>query len=262
MLYMEALKVKDEPKIIDTGIGWNEYELMERDSTDMIVLHHTGDTDMDASAKQIHGWHLSNDWVGIGYHYVVRKSGAIETGRPECAIGSHAFGENGHSIGIHVCGAFSSAQPTEKQIEAVSHLVAYLCEKYDIPIDREHIVGHREVNDDTTCPGDNLFAKLDLIVSKAVWYANQDASESDTEKEATWEKDMEAIKKEMEGQKRYNTLAEIPDWARPTIEKMIANGILKGSGKTDENGKPADINFSNDMLRMAVYNDRAGLYDR
>ena len=42
---------------------------------------------------------------------------------------------------------------------------------------------------------------------------------------------------------------------------MIAKGILKGSGKTDENGKPADIDFSKDMLRMAVYNDRAGVYD-
>ena len=77
------------------------------------------------------------------------------------------------------------------------------------------------------------------------------------EKEAEWENDVGKIKKEMEGQKRYNTLAEIPDWARPTIEKMIAKGILKGSGKTDENGKPADIDFSKDMLRMAVYNDRA-----
>lgn len=254
--------MKDEPKIIDTGIEWDEDKLTERDETDMIVLHHTGDTDMDASAKQIHGWHLNQGWAGIGYHYVVRKKGTIEEGRPEWAVGSHAYGENGHSIGIHVCGGFNSAEPTDAQIEAVSHLVAYLCEKYDIPIDREHIVGHREVNDDTSCPGDSLFAKLDLIVSKAAWYANKAASDPDTdEKEAEWEKDMEKIKKEMAGQKRYNTLADIPEWAKLTIEKMIAKGILKGGGKKDENGKPADIDFSKDMLRMVVYNDRAGLYD-
>lgn len=243
--------MKDEPKIIDTGIEWDEDILSERDETDLIVLHHTGDTDIDASARQIHGWHLNQGWVGIGYHYVVRKDGSIEEGRPEWAVGSHAFGKNSVSIGIHVCGGFNSAEPTDAQIEAVSHLVAYLCEKYDISVDREHIVGHREVNDDTSCPGENLFAKLDLIVSKAAWYAGKDEKESGTE-----ENNMETA-----GQKRYNALGEMPEWARPTVEKMIAKGILKGSGKTDENGKPADIDFSNDMLRMAVYNDRAGLYD-
>jgi hypothetical protein len=47
---------------------------------------------MDASAEQIHGWHLGNGWAGIGYHYVIRKDGTIERGRPEWAIGSHAYG--------------------------------------------------------------------------------------------------------------------------------------------------------------------------
>ena len=251
--------MKDEPKIIDTGLDLDDDDFEEREETDMIVIHHTGDTDIDASAEQINEWHINKDYAAIGYHFVIRKNGNIEKGRPDWAIGAHAYGENQHTIGIHLSGAFNSVQPTKAQIESCAHLVACLCDEWEIPIDRKHIVGHREVNDDTSCPGDNLFAKMDEIVSKAAWYANQEASESDAdEKEEAWEKDMEKIKEEIT---RYNAVDELPDWARPTIEKMITKGILKGSGKTDENGKPADIDFSKDMLRMAVYNDRAGVYD-
>ena len=79
-------------KIISTNLEFSS--LNERKLTDMIVIHHTGVNDIDASAKQIHGWHLDQGWSGIGYHFVVRKNGNIERGRPEWAIGSHAYGEN------------------------------------------------------------------------------------------------------------------------------------------------------------------------
>ena len=45
----------------------------------------------------------------------------------------------------------------------------------------------------------------------------------------------------------------MPDWARPTITKLINKGYLKG----DENGK---LNIDDNMLRMLVINDRAGIY--
>ena len=48
--------------IEDTGLEWDEEELDERDTTDMIVLHHTGGSDIDASAEQIDGWH-KKQWL-------------------------------------------------------------------------------------------------------------------------------------------------------------------------------------------------------
>ena len=150
--------------------------LCDRDITDMIVIHHTGSGhDMDASAKQIHEWHLNQGWAGIGYHFVIRKDGTVERGRPEWAVGSHAYGENNHTLGIHLSGDFNVAEPTEKQIESCSLLIAHLCKKYDIPIDRDHIVGHGELDEEVTtqgCPGRNLFAYLDdgTITGKAIWY--------------------------------------------------------------------------------------------
>jgi hypothetical protein len=45
----------------------------------------------------------------------------------------------------------------------------------------------------------------------------------------------------------------MPDWAKPTITKLMAKGYLKG----DEEGK---LNIDDNMLRMLVINDRAGIY--
>ena len=58
----------------------------------------------------------------------------------------------------------------------------------------------------------------------------------------------------------YNTLAEVPEWARPTIDKMIQKGLLNGNGEKDDAGNPAGLDLSTDMLRAFVVNDRAGLY--
>ena len=46
----------------------------------------------------------------------------------------------------------------------------------------------------------------------------------------------------------------MPDWAKPTVTKLMEKGYLKG----DEEGK---LNLDENMLRMLVINDRAGLYD-
>jgi len=144
--------------------------LSERAVTDMIVIHHTGNpTDDDLSAEEIHASHLAQEWAGIGYHFVIRKDGTIERGRPEWAVGSHAYGENSHTIGIHVCGNFEIGEPTEIQLGKLAHLIGNLCADYDIPTDREHIVGHRELMP-TACPGANLFSHMDEIVGNANWY--------------------------------------------------------------------------------------------
>ncbi len=146
--------------------------LTEREVTDMIVIHHTGGADIDASAEQIDGWHKNNGWSGIGYHFVIRKDGTIERGRPEWAVGAHAYGENWHTIGIHLSGDFSVAEPTEAQIESTAMLLANLCVDYGLPIDDDHIVGHRDLMS-TDCPGDNLYGEIPTIIGKANWYANQ-----------------------------------------------------------------------------------------
>ena len=164
---MERVHLKDMSLDIDDDC------LEARRVTDMIVIHHTGNpTDDDLSAEAINESHQDKGWVGIGYHYVIRKDGTIEIGRPEWAIGAHAYGENSHTIGIHVCSNFEIVEPTPAQIESLAMLLANICTDYDLSIDRETIVGHRELMP-TACPGKNLYAQLDMVIGKAAFYATQ-----------------------------------------------------------------------------------------
>ena len=147
--------------------------LSERDTTDAIVIHNTGaEEDTDTDAESIHAYHLSLGWAGIGYHFVIRKDGTIERGRPEWACGSHCYGENDHTLGVHLSGNFNLAEPTDKQVESCALLIAHMAKKYGFPIDRQHVFGHKELNDDTDCPGENLFALIadGTITGKALWY--------------------------------------------------------------------------------------------
>ena len=223
--------------------------LSERSYTDMVVIHHTGCNDIDASAEQIHGWHLNNGWAGIGYHYVIRKDGTIERGRPEWAIGSHAYGENSHTIGIHLSGDFEQAEPTEEQLDRCGALVADICERYGIPFDRDHIVGHGELMA-TSCPGTNLQARLDdgTITGKAIYYYNKSHGLT----EAVEAPEQEGGNQGGRSMERFNNIDSLPDWAKATVTKMIDKGLLNGNGSS--------LDLSLDMLRIFVVNDRAGLY--
>lgn len=141
-----------EPMAIrETNFRFNE-PLLLRPKTDMIVIHHVGIPDGDTSAAAIHRAHLANGWAGIGYHYVIRKDGTIERGRPLATVGAHAEGQNYHTVGINVTGNFDKEIPTPAQIHALEGLVAWLCKIYDITPGASTIVGHRDVNS-TDCPG-------------------------------------------------------------------------------------------------------------
>lgn len=245
----------DRINVVETDLDF-ALPLETRSETNFLVIHHTGSgayNDIDCSAEQIHRWHLGNGWAGIGYHYVVRKDGTVERGRPHWAVGSHAYGRNYESIGIHLSGDFSISSPTSRQIEQTALLIANICTDYGLPIDRQHVFGHREVGE-SSCPGDVLFGLLDTIVGKANYYCYGAPEEQG--------KSIPYIIAEKENtEMRYNTLEEIPDWASKTIEKMIANGLLGGGGMKDADGNPTDLDLSIDMIRVFVVNDRAGVYD-
>lgn len=139
-----------------------------RSATNILAVHHSGHTtDVDWDANFLNDMHInSNGWSMIGYHFVIRKNGAIERGRPEGAIGAGVQGHNNDSIHIHVCGSFHIAEPTSSQIDSLTKLLSALCKKYSITPSRTTIRGHREFSghESNECPGANLFNKLDDIV--------------------------------------------------------------------------------------------------
>lgn len=52
-----------------------------------------------SSAQQIDSWHRKRGWSGIGYHYVVRRDGTVERGRPEAKVGAHCLNPTGIASG-------------------------------------------------------------------------------------------------------------------------------------------------------------------
>lgn len=130
--------------IINTQLSFSS--LSTRKSTTRIILHHAAAKACDAAT--IHRWHRQRGWSGIGYHFVVRKNGVIERGRPENKTGAHASGHNYDSIGICFEGNFETETMPPAQLCAGQELIAYLKGKYKI----KKIQCHREVGN-TSCPG-------------------------------------------------------------------------------------------------------------
>ena len=52
---------------------------------------------------------------------------------------------------------------------------------------------------------------------------------------------------------RYHYTADMPDWGRATVQKLLDKGYLTGKA-------PDDLDLSEDMIRLLVVNDRAGMY--
>ncbi len=121
----------------------------------LIVIHCSAvKPDQTSSAAQIDTWHRQRGFhLGIGYHYVVRRNGQIETGRPEYMVGAHCQNHNSHSIGVCYEGGLDArGQPadtrTEEQKVALRRLLKDLRGRYP----RALIVGHHDLNPHKACP--------------------------------------------------------------------------------------------------------------
>jgi hypothetical protein len=87
------------------------------------------------------------DMDHIGYHYVIRLDGSVESGRALWEVGAHAQGQNSGSVGICMIG---TDQFTSAQFDALKCLVTTLT--YSIPSIKS-VIGHHQVAEHKTCPG-------------------------------------------------------------------------------------------------------------
>ncbi|MFK0104833.1 N-acetylmuramoyl-L-alanine amidase [Streptomyces sp. NPDC091217] len=110
---------------------------------DSIVIHDT-ESSYDAAITTF------EKAGGSAAHYVMRSSdGAVTQMVPTKDLAFHAgnYSTNMHSIGIEHEGyaAHGATWYTEAQYEATAELVKYLADRFGIPLDRQHIVGHDNV---------------------------------------------------------------------------------------------------------------------
>ena len=156
------------------------------------------------------------------------------------ASGKNGSANNTH-ISFEICedGLADRAYFNSVYKEAVE-LCAYLCKKYGLT--EKDIICHSEGY------------KLGIASNHADvmhWFPKHGKSMD------TLRADVKALLVEPESVQtgQYNTLSEVPDWAQPTIGKLMEKGLLKG----DQNGR---LLLDDTMLRILVINDRAGIYDR
>jgi N-acetylmuramoyl-L-alanine amidase len=72
---------------------------------DLLVVHCSATREsQDIGVEDIRRWHKQRGFLDVGYHYVIRRDGTRETGRPESVPGAHARGWNHRSIGICLAG--------------------------------------------------------------------------------------------------------------------------------------------------------------
>lgn len=143
-----------------------------------IVLHHPGDRqstiDANLGKSLIESWrryHMSLGWGDVGYHYIVHRDtdGKVKTfdGRPDSWLGAHTYGSNDW-LGVNVAYGNGTKVPQDL-LEETAKLIATLCKTYNIPIDANHIKGHREMpgHSSNECPGDDLMNKKALLIQMA-----------------------------------------------------------------------------------------------
>lgn len=123
-------------------------------SITLIVIHCSAvRPGQQSSAADINGWHKDKGWKGIGYHYVVRRDGSIELGRPLEQVGSHVVGHNKHSIGIcYEGGKDATGRNVDTRTPVQKVALRRLVEDMHARFPKAVIVGHRNLNPLKDCP--------------------------------------------------------------------------------------------------------------
>ena len=216
------------------------------DQIKYIVIHYTAN-DGDRAAANAN--YFKNNVVKASAHYFVDDDSIMQsvpdlfiawsvggTKWKDCATtgGGKMYGKitNANSISVEMCDTKKDGTiiASEQTMANTAMLVKSLMKKYNVDIN--HVYRHFDVNG-KHCPA--------YLMNDAAW--------------AAFKERLKERPKESDTMTVYKTLKDIPSWALPTINKLIAHGSLKG----DANG---DLNISYDMLRMLVINDREGCYGK
>lgn len=114
----------------------------------------------------IDSMHRSKGWSQCGYHFVIRRDGMVEGGRPVRMIGAHAYGYNRVSLGVCLVGGLDEYGAilegfdetfTEEQRKALTILLDDLQRRYP---DAE-ILGHRDLSPDIN--GDGIIERWEWL---------------------------------------------------------------------------------------------------
>ena len=156
----------------------------------LIAVHHT-DTPLTHTVQNIAHYHvfgvrkrgdeiIKDQWPGIAYHYIVAPDGVIYHCQPDNVRSYQVGGEpNNYAVAVSLIGRFmrtdlnnqpqppEKQEPTPAQMDSATQLIAWLMQKYNVPLEAQFkdgvpetgVVGHRDIwekvqKGTTECPGD------------------------------------------------------------------------------------------------------------
>lgn len=249
-----------------------------------IVLHYTANTYQPDLAKNECAA-FANRYVGASAHFFVDEkevwqSVAVEDTAWHC--GDNPPPKNGctnrNSIGIEMCvryknGVYSIPEKTvDNTVSLVLELLeafpnAKLCRHYDVtgkicpqpwvndPSLWEDFKKRVEENRPMTPAERKEFDALKATVNSQVKQIETlKASAKKTNGIIEDLEDKVAVVDERT-EVKYRTVEEVPEWARPTIRKLVDEGYLKGE-------KAGNLALNTDLTRTLVIVDRAGGFDK
>lgn len=114
------------------------------------IVIHCADTpaNMDIGFREIDSWHKERGWAGCGYHWIIRRDGQAEAGRPITQPGAHVAGHNHDTIGICLVGGKPGFNFTFAQLDMLRMIVEQMKAIVgDVPV-----VGHRDLDPGKECP--------------------------------------------------------------------------------------------------------------
>ncbi len=141
---------------------------------EIIVLHVmagslTGTDSWFANPKSQVSTHYGIGLNGEVHQYVLEEDTAWGNGRvsnPTYSLYKPNVNPNSYTISIEHEGQDLS-KGTPAMIEASAKLVQEICDRYDIPVDREHVIGHYQIfSQKPNCPSTDK-GIIDTIIAKA-----------------------------------------------------------------------------------------------
>lgn len=126
----------------------------------LIVWHCTATpVTMKVNMALIRKWHVDeNGWSDVGYHYLIRRDGTLETGRSLEKPGAHASGYNKESIGVAFEGGTDKFGKSESNFSRAQYECAFaLKDDLDARYNNPEHKGHNEISS-KECPSLNIRA--------------------------------------------------------------------------------------------------------
>ena len=130
--------------------------MMDKRTETKYIAVHCASTSYDVSVERIRQWHIARGFDDIGYHYVIRFDGTIETGRDEELVGAHERAINRTSVAVCLAGGSEDGKDkynfTDIQMASLRVLITQLIGKYGKDV---QVVGHNEYSE-KSCPTFNV----------------------------------------------------------------------------------------------------------